>query len=85
MIREYEELKFRVLTMHGCSRWEKVDSLQTFPKMGANERSSVVLFRLNTLKPATLELYLAIFRQILPYITGSPVQPENDRGIGQSC
>jgi hypothetical protein len=60
--REYQELKKRVLAAHGRSRWEKVDSLLAFPKMGTNERPSVVLSRLNRLKPATLEeLYMAIF------------------------
>jgi hypothetical protein len=34
--REYQELKTRVLTAHGCFRWEKLDSLLTFPKMGVN-------------------------------------------------
>jgi hypothetical protein len=35
--------------------------------MGANERLSVVLSRLNSLKPATLEeLYMAIFLRLLP-------------------
>jgi hypothetical protein len=35
--------------------------------MGANERPSVVLSRLNSLKPATLEeLYMAIFLRLLP-------------------
>jgi hypothetical protein len=32
--REYKELKRRVLTAHGHSRWEKLDSLMAFPKMG---------------------------------------------------
>jgi uncharacterized membrane protein YgcG len=65
--REYQELKRRVLAAHGRSRWEKLDSLLAFPKMGANERPSVVLSRLNSLKPATLEeLYMAIFLRVLP-------------------
>jgi hypothetical protein len=65
--REYQELKRRVLAAHGRSRWEKLDSLLSFPKMGANERPSVVLSRLNSLKPATLEeLYMAIFLCVLP-------------------
>jgi hypothetical protein len=51
--REYQELKTRVLDAHGRSRWEKLDSLLTFSKMGANERPSVVLSRLNSFKPAT--------------------------------
>jgi hypothetical protein len=35
--------------------------------MGANERPSVVLARLNSLKPATLEeLFMAIFLRLLP-------------------
>jgi hypothetical protein len=65
--REYQELKRRVLASHGCSRWEKLDSLLSFPKMGANERPSVVLSWLNSLKPVTLEeLYMAIFLRVLP-------------------
>jgi hypothetical protein len=65
--REYQELERRVLAAHGRSRWEKLDSLLSFPKMGANERTSVVLSRLNSLKPATLEeLYMAIFLRVLP-------------------
>jgi hypothetical protein len=65
--REYQELKRRVLATHGRSRWEKLDSLLSFPKMGANERPSVVLSRLNSLKLATLEeLYMAIFLRVLP-------------------
>jgi hypothetical protein len=65
--REYVELKKRVLTAHGRLRWEKLDSLLSFPKMGVNERPSVVLFRLNSLKPATLEeLYMAIILRLLP-------------------
>jgi hypothetical protein len=71
--REYQELKRRVLAAHGRSRWEKLDSLSplfqllSFPKMGANEQPSVVLSRLNSLKPATLEeLYMAIFLRVLP-------------------
>jgi hypothetical protein len=44
-----------------------LDSLLSFPKMGANERPSVVLSQLNSLKPATLEeLYMAIFLRVLP-------------------
>jgi hypothetical protein len=63
--REYQELKRRVLATHGRSRWEKLDSLLSFPKMGANKR--LVLSRLNSLKPATLEeLYMAIFLRVLP-------------------
>jgi hypothetical protein len=65
--QEYQELKKRVLAAHGRSRWEKLDSLLSFPKMGANKRPSVVLSRLNSLKPATLEeLYMAIFLRLLP-------------------
>jgi hypothetical protein len=65
--QEYQELKRRVLAAHGRLRWEKLDSLLSFPKMGANERLSVVLSRLNSLKPATLEeLYMAIFLRVLP-------------------
>jgi hypothetical protein len=65
--REYKEMKRRVLTTHGRSRWEKLDSLLAFPKMGANEQPSVVLSRLNNLRPATLEeLYMAIFLRVLP-------------------
>jgi hypothetical protein len=65
--REYQELKRRVLAAHGRSRWKKLDSLLSFPKMGANERPSVVLSWLNSLKPATLEeLYMAIFLHVLP-------------------
>jgi hypothetical protein len=41
--REYKELKKRVLAAHGNSRWEKLDSLLSFPKMGANKRPSVIL------------------------------------------
>jgi hypothetical protein len=60
-------MKKRFMAAHGRSRWEKLDSLLSFPKMGASERSSVVLSRLNSLKPATLEeLYMAIFLRVLP-------------------
>jgi hypothetical protein len=65
--REYQEQKKRVLAAHARSRWEKLDSLLSFPKMGANERPSVVLSRLKSLKLATLEeLYMAIFLRLLP-------------------
>jgi hypothetical protein len=65
--REYQERKKRVLAAHGHLRWEKLDSLLSFPKMGANEWPSVVLSRLNSLKPAMLdELYMAIFLRLLP-------------------
>jgi hypothetical protein len=65
--QKYQELKKRVLATHGRSRWEKSDSLLSFPKKGANEWPSVVLGRLNSLKPATLEeLYTAIFLRLLP-------------------
>jgi hypothetical protein len=63
--REYQELKKRVQAAHGSSRWEKLDSLLSFPKMRANKRLSVVLSRLNSLKPATLE-ELYIFLRLLP-------------------
>jgi hypothetical protein len=64
--REYAKLKKRVLATHSRSHWEKLDSLLSFPKMGANERLLVVLSRLNSLKPATLEeLYMAIFLRLL--------------------
>jgi hypothetical protein len=63
----YEALKERLLAAYGHSKWEKLDSLLAFPKMGAHERPSVVLARLNTLKPATLEeLYIAIYLRVLP-------------------
>jgi hypothetical protein len=59
-------LKSRVLADHGHSRWEKLDSLLTYPKTGANKQPSVVLSRLNSLKPATLEgLHMAIFLRVL--------------------
>jgi hypothetical protein len=48
--QEYQELKKRVLAAHDRSRWEKLDSLLSFPKMGA------------TLE----ELYMAIFLCLLP-------------------
>jgi hypothetical protein len=63
----YTALKERLLAAYGRSKWEKLDSLLSFPKMGAHERPSVVLARLNTLKPATLEeLYIAIYLRVLP-------------------
>jgi hypothetical protein len=63
----YTVLKERLLAAYGCSKWEKLDSLLSFPKMGAHERPSMVLARLNTLKPASLEeLYIAIYLRVLP-------------------
>jgi hypothetical protein len=63
----YTALKERLLAAYGRSKWEKLDSLLSFPKMGAHERPSVVLARLNTLKPASLEeLYIAIYLRVLP-------------------
>jgi hypothetical protein len=48
-------------TTSKCKSVEKLDSLLNFPKMGANKRPSVVLARLNTLKPQSLEeLYLRV-------------------------
>jgi hypothetical protein len=65
--REYQELKKRVLAAQSHSRWEKLDSLLSLPKMGTNERPPVVLDRLNSLKLATLEeLYMVIFLRLLP-------------------
>jgi hypothetical protein len=62
----YTALKERLLAAYSRSKWEKLDSLLSFPKMGANERPSVVLARLNTLKPASLEeLYMAIYLRVL--------------------
>jgi hypothetical protein len=64
--REYGELKKRVLAAHGRSRWEKLDSLLSCPKMGANKQPLVVLSRLNSLKPAMLEeLYMVIYFRFL--------------------
>jgi hypothetical protein len=63
----YTALKERLLAAYGRSNWEKLDSLLNFPKMGVNERLLVVLARLNTLKPASLEeLFCAIFLRVLP-------------------
>jgi hypothetical protein len=63
----YTALKERLLAAYGRSKWEKLDSLLNFPKMGVNERPSVVLAHLNTLKPASLEeLYMAIYLRVLP-------------------
>jgi hypothetical protein len=63
----YKALKEHLLAAYGRSKWEKMDSLLASPKMGAHERPSVVLARLNTLKPATLEeLYIAIYLRVLP-------------------
>jgi hypothetical protein len=60
-------LKERLLAAYGRSKWEKLDSLLNFPKMGVNERPSVVLAHLNTLKPASLEeLFCAIYLWVLP-------------------
>jgi hypothetical protein len=63
----YTELKQPLLAAYGCSKWEKLASLLSFPKMGANKRPSVVLVRLSTLKPKSLkELYMAIYLRVLP-------------------
>jgi hypothetical protein len=63
----YTKLKQFLLAAYGRSKWEKLDSLLNFPKMGINERPSVVLARLTTLKPQSLEeLYMAIYLQVLP-------------------
>jgi hypothetical protein len=63
----YTALKERLLAAYGRSKWEKPDSLLSFPKMEAHERPLVVLARLNTLKLATLEeLYMAIYLLVLP-------------------
>jgi hypothetical protein len=63
----YTALKERLLAAYGRSKWEKLDSLLNFPKMGVNKWPSVVLARLNTLKPASLEeLYMAIYLRVLP-------------------
>jgi hypothetical protein len=47
----YTTLKQRLLAAYSHSKWEKLDSLLNFPNMWANEQPSVVLARLNTLKP----------------------------------
>jgi hypothetical protein len=63
----YTKLKQRLLAAYGCSKWEKLDSLLNFPKMGIIERPSLVLARLNTLKPQSLEeLYMAVYLWVLP-------------------
>jgi hypothetical protein len=63
----YTELKQRLLAAYGRSKWEKLGSLLSFPKMGINERPSVELARLNTLKPQSLkELFMAIYLWVLP-------------------
>jgi hypothetical protein len=63
----YNKLKQCLLAASGCSKSEKLDSLLNFPKMGANERPSVVLKHLNTLMPQSLEeLYMAIYLRVLP-------------------
>jgi hypothetical protein len=63
----YTALKERLLAAYGRSKWEKLNSLLNFPKMGVNERPSVVLPCLNTLKPASLEeLFCAIYLRVLP-------------------
>jgi hypothetical protein len=60
-------LKVRLLADNGRSKWEKLDSMLNFPKMGVNNPPSVVLARLNTLKVASLEeLYMAIYLRVLP-------------------
>jgi hypothetical protein len=51
----YAQLKQHLIAAYGRSKWEKLDSLLNFPKMGANEQSSVVLMSLDTLKPQSLE------------------------------
>jgi hypothetical protein len=86
----YTALKERLLAAYGRSKWEKLDSLLNFPKMGVNERPSVVLARLNTLKPASLEeLYIAI--HLPPGAAGRVPQaflavPIQDcRGAGGRC
>jgi hypothetical protein len=62
----YTELKQHLLAAYGRSKWEKLDSLLNFPKMGVNEQPSVVLARLNTLKPQPLEeIYMAIYLRVL--------------------
>jgi hypothetical protein len=62
----YAELKQRLLAAYGRSKWEKLDSLLNFPKMGVNEWPSVVLAHLNTLKPMSLEeLYMVIYLRVL--------------------
>jgi hypothetical protein len=49
----YAELKQHLLAAYGCSKWEKLDSLLSFPKMGINK--PVELARLITLKQQSLE------------------------------
>jgi hypothetical protein len=55
----YTELKHHLLAAYGRSKWEKLDSLLSFPKMGAKEWSLVVLVRLNM-------LFMAIYLRVLP-------------------
>jgi hypothetical protein len=63
----YTKLKQRLLAAYGCSKWEKLGSLLSFPKMGINKRPSLVLARLNTLKLQFLEeLFMAIYLRVLP-------------------
>jgi hypothetical protein len=63
----YMALKEGLLAAYGRSKWEKLDSLLSFPKMGANKQPSVMLACLNTLKPASMEeLYMAIYLRVLP-------------------
>jgi hypothetical protein len=38
----YTELKHRLLVAYGRSKWEKLGSLLSFPKLGINERPSVL-------------------------------------------
>jgi hypothetical protein len=63
----YAVLKQFLLAAYDHSKWEKLDSLHNFPKMWANERPSVVLAHLNTLKSQSLEeLYMVIYLRVLP-------------------
>jgi hypothetical protein len=56
-----------LLASYGRSKWEKLDSRLNFPNIQINERPLVLLGRLNTLKPQSLEeLYTAILLQVLP-------------------
>jgi hypothetical protein len=85
---EYAELKSRILAPHGRSRWEKLDSLLTFPKMGANEWLSVVLSQLNSLKLATLEELYNVHGHLPLRLAGllqgalCPVQVQDRGGVG---
>jgi hypothetical protein len=63
----YAKLKQHLIVAFVRSKWEKLDSLLSFPMMWALQSAICGVGLLNTLKPQSLEeLFTAIYLQVLP-------------------